>query len=111
MTTDKDLCKIVEALKKANDIALITHVSPDPDTLGSVFALKCALERLEKKVTVYADEAYPDYLSFVYDTYTVYSTPVQHELCMSVDCGDLGRIGERVALLQAAKITGAKYQP
>lgn len=103
MTTD--LCKIVEAIKAAEDIALITHISPDPDTLGSVFALKRAFEKLDKKVCVYADEAYPEYLSFIYDAYTVYTFPVQHELCMSVDCGDLGRIGERAALLKAAKIS------
>ena len=57
MTTEKDLNKIVEAIKTAEDIALITHISPDPDTLGCVFALKRALEKLKKKVTVYADEA------------------------------------------------------
>lgn len=105
MTNDKDLNKIVEALKTAEDIALITHVSPDPDTLGSAFALKRALEKLNKQVTVYADEAYPEHLSFVYDEYLVYSSPVSHALCMSVDCGDLGRIGDRAALLREAKIS------
>ncbi len=105
MTTDLDLRKIAEAIQGTNDIALITHISPDPDTLGSVFALKRALEKLNKKVTVYADEAYPEYLSFIYDAYTVYTFPVQHELCISVDCGDLGRIGERAALLEAARVS------
>lgn len=102
---NKELNAVAEALKKAQDIALISHVSPDPDTLGSCFALKRALEKLDKKVTVYADAPYPAYLSFLYDEYVVYSAPVKHELCMSVDCGDLGRIGDRAALFEAAEVS------
>ncbi len=105
MLTDKSLMAVVEAIKNAQDIALISHVSPDPDTLGSCFALKRALEKSGKKVTVYADAPYPAYLSFLYDEYTVYSAPAEHTLCMSVDCGDLGRIGERAALLEAAQVS------
>lgn len=105
MQMDKELLAIAEALKTAQDIALISHVSPDPDTLGSCFALKAALEKQNKRVTVYADAPYPAYLSFLYDEYVVYTAPVQHELCMSVDCGDVGRIGERTALLEAAEVS------
>ncbi len=107
MTTQGNnaLNEICDAIFDAKDIALISHVSPDPDTLGSCFALKSALEKLGKQVTVYADAPYPAYLSFLYDAYVVYSTPVAHELCMSVDCGDLGRIGDRAALLEAAGVS------
>ena len=99
---NNSLKEIAETINNATDIALITHTSPDPDTIGSCFALKSALEDKGKKVTVYTDDVLPTYLSFIYDDYTVYNAPTAHELCISVDCGDLGRIGARAALLQAA---------
>ncbi len=105
MEINKDLKAIADALASAQDIALLSHIHPDPDTLGSCFALKHALEKEGKCVTIYADAPYPENLSFLYDAYTVYSKPVAHELCMSVDCGDLNRIGARAALLESAQVS------
>ncbi len=105
MEINKDLKAVADALTEAQDIALLSHVHPDPDTIGSSFALKNALEKVGKRVTVYADAPYPENLSFLYDDYIVYSSPKAHELCMSVDCGDLTRIGERATLLELAKVS------
>src|SRR3989344_9571766 len=43
---------IFNEIKKANSILLHCHPSPDPDSVGSVLAMKFALESLGKKVTV-----------------------------------------------------------
>lgn len=43
---------ILEAIKKSSTILLHCHPSPDPDSVGSVLAMKGALEQLGKKVTV-----------------------------------------------------------
>jgi len=40
-----------ELIKGANDILLVTHKNPDGDALGSLLALKIALEKLGKKIT------------------------------------------------------------
>jgi phosphoesterase RecJ-like protein len=44
--------EILSEIKKANSILLHCHPSPDPDSVGSVLAMKFALESLGKKVTV-----------------------------------------------------------
>ncbi len=96
------LKSIADVIAAAKDIALISHTSPDPDTLGSCFALKHALEQLGKTVTLYTDDVLPAMWSFLYEDYSVFSVAKAHEVCMSIDCGDLGRVGERAALLDAA---------
>ena len=102
---ENTLENIAKVLVGAKDIALISHTSPDPDTLGSCFALKYVLEKLGKTVTLYTDDVLPAAWAFLYDAYTVYETAKAHEVCVSVDCGDLGRVGDRAALLDAAKIS------
>ncbi len=42
---------IMESIKDAKSILLHCHPSPDPDSVGSVLAMKFALEQLGKKVT------------------------------------------------------------
>ena len=36
--------KVLDALKKMNDFAILTHLNPDGDALGSSFAMKRSLE-------------------------------------------------------------------
>lgn len=43
---------ILEEIKKANNILLHCHPSPDPDSVGSALAMKFALEQMNKKVTL-----------------------------------------------------------
>lgn len=44
--------KILDVIKSCNSILLHCHPNPDPDSVGSVLAMKIALEKLGKKVTV-----------------------------------------------------------
>lgn len=44
--------KIFEVIKSSNNILLHCHPNPDPDSVGSVLAMKIALEKIGKKVTV-----------------------------------------------------------
>lgn len=44
--------QILEAVKKADSILLHCHPSPDQDSIGSVLAMKYALDQFGKKVTV-----------------------------------------------------------
>jgi len=46
-------------LNEARDVALVCHVSPDGDTLGSALALKLALEKLRKRVRVVCQDVAP----------------------------------------------------
>lgn len=56
----KEIHSILEEIKKARSILLHCHPSPDPDSVGSVLAMKFAIEQIcggEKKVTVIAGDS------------------------------------------------------
>src|SRR5262249_32701652 len=57
---------VLRQIKKARSILLHCHPSPDPDSLGSVLAMKFALQKLGKKVTVIRgdSELSPGFLHF-----------------------------------------------
>ena len=75
-------------LKKAKNIALFSHVSPDPDTIGSTLALCKILEGLNKKVDLYCDEINSKFGLF--EDYEKYSTDSlanlkKYDLLVAVD--------------------------
>lgn len=47
---------IIKLIKKAKNIAIFSHKSPDPDAIGSALALKFALMKLGKTVSLFCDE-------------------------------------------------------
>ena len=56
---------ILEEIKKAKNILLHCHPHPDPDSVGSVLAIKFALEQLGKKVTaIQGDNEIPEAFDF-----------------------------------------------
>ena len=51
--------------RKAKRVALLAHISPDGDTLGSTLALRLAFLALGKQVDVICDGDVPDNLKFL----------------------------------------------
>lgn len=62
-----DLKKAASMLKGADKIVILTHKSPDGDTLGSAFALCRALLKLGKKVRVECSDAFPKKYEYLYE--------------------------------------------
>ena len=67
--------RLKKLLKKSKNIALISHVSPDPDTIGSTLALKKILEAKNINISILVDSeknfAYDfldDYKFYKFDT-------------------------------------------
>jgi len=59
---NNSLKEIIDALLSYSDITILTHIRPDGDTLGSAYALKLALESLDKNVQVVCEsEISPKY--------------------------------------------------
>ncbi|MDR0829614.1 MAG: bifunctional oligoribonuclease/PAP phosphatase NrnA [Prevotellaceae bacterium] len=52
-------------LKKHNKIAIITHISPDGDALGSSLGLYWFLKELEKEVVVVVPNPFPNFLRWL----------------------------------------------
>ena len=64
---ERPMKKIIDSLKKYDDFLLVSHLSPDGDTLGSTAALFLALKQLGKRAVAAVDGAVPDKLRFLND--------------------------------------------
>lgn len=98
---------VKDFLQQNDGFALIAHISPDGDTLGSSLALCEALETMGKTVqpvcTAEVPEAYrfcPGAEKFVLP---VAAKPAR--FVIAVDCGDLGRLGDAASLFEQAEKT------
>ena len=88
LLTLKAVCKY---LKKANNLLVLSHASPDGDTLGSAYALKLGLEQLGKKVQVICPDPIPhkfDY--FMFDD----GCDFIPETVVAVDVADIKLLGD-----------------
>ena len=56
---------VAEAIRKAQRIAVCSHVNPDGDTLGASLALAHALRMLGKEVMLNVDDDIPSVFSFL----------------------------------------------
>lgn len=102
------IAEMKKVLENAQDIALVCHISPDVDTLGAAVGLKHVLESRGKTVSVYCQDEVPARFLFLegMDAVTVPGQSVRaHELCISIDVSDEGRMGTAKAVFDAAKNT------
>ena len=103
--------KVNEAVLLINDsdsIALIAHIKPDGDALGSCMALKHALEIIGKKVDVYCQDPVPHIFSFLegIQAIKIPTEPIkQYDVVIAIDCSDKERLGDVCGMLfdKAAK--------
>lgn len=99
---------IIKILKNAETLAILAHISEDPDAIGSSFALADVLERLGKKTTCFMSEKLKDNLDYIMRDYVVFdkNTDVEeYDVCICLDAGDIDRLGDRVAIFNKAKTT------
>ena len=102
MNNSTDL--IVDALKKYNTFSILPHINPDADTIGSCFAIKHILEKMGKSAVIYLSDTLPKHLSFINGEYQVFDKVQKCDVCICIDCGDIGRIDGREAVFNASDI-------
>lgn len=108
MRTTRPLDGVITAISAAQRIALVCHISPDGDTVGSALALRLALMGMDKQVTLLCQDKIPDVLCFLPGA-EVFRMPemVQGEgfdLLLCLDVSDEKRMGRCHGLLaQAAR--------
>ncbi len=103
-----ELNKIMSILKEAGTICILPHVSADGDALGSCLALGLALRKLSKSVDIVLEEKIP----YIYDflpgremTRVYGNDSGTYDVVVALDTGDMGRLGKRAPLFEAAGIT------
>ena len=98
------LDNILEEIKKAETIVVLTHETPDGDAVGSSLAMKIALKQLGKD----ADVIIPKYsraFSFLPKASEIKkeSEIKKYDLAISVDCADLKRLAAGKEYFETAK--------
>ena len=100
--------EIARMIREAQTIAVCSHVNPDGDTLGSAAAMRLALLKMGKQVTLFCDGKVPDQLSFL-PGHDLFRIPDAHEgpfdLMLSVDVSDERRLGVCGALRKVSAHT------
>jgi phosphoesterase RecJ-like protein len=105
-TTKADLKAVAQGIRERDDFVLVTHESPDGDALGSMLALKLALDQLGKSSTMFLPGSAP--IPFEYrfmaldgllreDPTELLGRPV-----LSVDAANEARVGSDQRLLEEA---------
>lgn len=105
---ENKLIEIAQAIKSAGRCALIAHVSPDGDTLGSTLGLSFALDELGIAHDVYCEDAVPHSYSFMAGVEKVHPPSTQipaYPLAISVDVSDHHRLGECAVIFDGAQDT------
>ena len=100
------LDNIIEEIKKAKTIAVLTHESPDGDAISSSLSVMHALEQLGKKVDIIIPK-YPKDADFLPGSEKILSKGKEepYDLVISVDCTDLKRLAGGKEYFELAKKT------
>jgi len=77
------------------DITIITHINPDPDTIGTALGVAHILKKYGKRVEVVnASKNQPYFVDFL-EGYTKIKSSIgyKHSLIIACDCGDMQQFG------------------
>lgn len=87
------LDNIIEEIKKAEKIVILTHETPDGDAIGSSLAMKLALKQLGKNADLIIKE-FPRIFDFLPNREEVkQETDIEkYDLAISLDCADFKRL-------------------
>lgn len=90
-----DYAKALELIEKSRYVLIVTHVNPDPDSIGSALALSNLLQenRIKHKVFNVSSDL-PQNLDFIprFEKITD-QLPKFYDLVISCDCGTYARLG------------------
>lgn len=95
MKKNNTLSEIAAQLNKAKKVAIFCHARPDGDTIGSGTALCQALINAGKTAHVICEEAPPEKFLFLdgVDKIKTELPKEEYDTFISVDCGELNRMG------------------
>ena len=99
---------VVQSIKKSDKIAIIAHIMPDGDTLGSCLALNNSLRDMGKRVDLYCQDSIPsnyDFLKGIGHFKKEEGDKVLYDLAIAVDCSDLERMGTCARIFDKCNLT------
>lgn len=89
---------VKEKIIVANNIAIITHINPDGDCIGSSFALTEVIKNLGKDADVYNEKSCPPQYEFITNGRMLLNDDApngkKYDLVIFIDCGSIDRAGK-----------------
>ena len=86
--------------------AVVSHVNPDGDAIGSSLALCEALKSMGKKVHMFTDGSIPIHISFLWDDSFIPDKPLEeYDVFVALDSGSKDRFSSFDNLFDTAKTT------
>ena len=95
---------IIDEIKKAETIVILTHESPDGDAVGSSLAMYLALKQIGKNPDIIIPK-YSRVFNFLPGTQDIKEEGKNepYDLAIALDCGDLKRLNGYVSYFEDAK--------
>lgn len=101
------LAKIGRALREHQRFAVLSHVRPDGDALGSQLALGLSLEQLGKEVVIWNEDGMLEKYSFMSGSERVTKPPADphdFDVAVALDTATQNRLGSAAAAVRSAKL-------
>jgi phosphoesterase RecJ-like protein len=89
--------EIINQIKKAKHLLLASHCDPDGDAISSLLAMGLALDKLDKKVTLYNASPIPAVYRFLPAVRRIVrqtKKAAAYDAALILDCGNLSRVGD-----------------
>jgi bifunctional oligoribonuclease and PAP phosphatase NrnA len=107
-TIEADLAKAADAIRSGERFLVTTHENPDGDALGSMLAMKLALDQLGKDTVMYlaGDAPLPGEYGFMALDELMRRLPedASARVLLAVDCANESRLGPDPEVLQQAPL-------
>ena len=108
MSKNCTLAETAKLLKEAGKMVIVSHISPDGDTLGSSLALAHALRMLGKEVMLNVDDDIPSVFSFLpgIGEYMRFAPDdsVPADLLIVIDASSADRAGNAMNVVKARSV-------
>ncbi|HYZ74614.1 MAG TPA: bifunctional oligoribonuclease/PAP phosphatase NrnA [Chthoniobacterales bacterium] len=95
-----------EVLQSAGTVAILTHVRPDGDAIGSQLAMALALQTLGKTVTAWNEDGLPESFAFLAGSELITKPPdrpMEFDLVLALDTAAKDRLGTGIKAVRAYK--------
>jgi phosphoesterase RecJ-like protein len=97
--------EIAGAINQANRIAILSHVRPDCDAIGSQLALALSLQQLGKEVSAWNEDGLPESFRFLEKSDLIHRPPGEPEtfdLAIALDTASQQRLGTALHAIRHA---------
>ncbi|MCX7951798.1 MAG: bifunctional oligoribonuclease/PAP phosphatase NrnA [Clostridiales bacterium] len=97
--------ELEKLISNINSFAIVSHTSPDGDSMGSILSFYNILKELKKDVDVFVDGQAPrkfNFLNGFYEIKKIEDAKSRYDCLIVLDCGDEERLGNCSDLLEKA---------